>query len=408
MGSFVRFSANIFWTLLTAAVVGAQPPAPPSVTQDGVRNAANRIPPGLPGGAIAPGSLIAIEGVRLAGPKLDLRIESDGPAVRLAPLRVSDDRILAVVPPDAPIGDARLIVAHSGQQSLPYPLRIVDGSFGIFNITASDESPAFGDFSGPRMNAAITPARPGQTLTIWGTGLGKTQPEVFVADLPARVLTAKHQECCAGIEAIRFELPAATPLGCGVPVQVRTGGTTSSNIVTVPVSAGGRPCSDPAHWLLDVSGAAGRLGLITLVRAQFLEAADPAAPEAFTYDLGFASFTRQKPDRAPETALPSVGGCITFTAMIPVVRALAPPLPVKGNTGSAPVLPMEPVKPRKLDAGTILRVASAAGSRPLEPDPRRPRYYSGKFGGSMFPTFYRPGHLSVRGPGGEDVGRFDA
>ena len=52
--------------IFCAALLVAQPAAPPSVAQDGVRNAASLIPPGLPGGAIAPGSMFTIDGVRLA------------------------------------------------------------------------------------------------------------------------------------------------------------------------------------------------------------------------------------------------------------------------------------------------------------------------------------------------------
>jgi hypothetical protein len=94
--------------------------------------------------------------------------------------------------------------------------------------------------------------------------------------------------------------------------------------------------------------------------------------------------------------------------MIPLREWIAPPLPVKGQEETTALSPLEPAQVRKLDAGAGLWLQGPAGSRPLQPDPRRPRYYSGKFGGSLYPKFYKPGQYDVRGSGGPDVGKFAA
>ena len=296
------------------------------------------------------------------------------------------------MPAGAPLGEAHLTVTYSGQRSLPQTIQIVEGSFGIFTVTSDGHAPDLGPLAQPVYHTAIPTARSGQVLTIWGTGLGRTrEPEVFIGRAKARVKSADAASCCTGVEKIEFELPTPSPVGCAVPVQVRIGGSVSSNVVTIPVSADGGPGSDPGHWLPRVSSAAQRLGLVTLVRADFLEDQKPEAPEAFTYDLGFASFIRQTAEPPGDLGMPSVGGCTTYAAMIPLRQWMAPPLPVKGQEETATLSPLEPTQVRKLDAGAGLWVQGPTGSRPLQPDPRRPRYYSGKFGGSLYPKFYKPG-----------------
>ena len=49
----------------TAAILSAQTAAPPGIGQNGVVNAASRIPPTLTGGDLARGARITISGVRL-------------------------------------------------------------------------------------------------------------------------------------------------------------------------------------------------------------------------------------------------------------------------------------------------------------------------------------------------------
>ena len=155
-----------------------------------MRNAASLIPPGLPGGAIAPGSMFTIDGVRLAPAALprdgwghsglpisevEIGIEGSGTKISAVPLRISEDRIVAVMPAGAPLGEAHLTVAHSGQRSLPHTIQIVEGSFGIFTVTSDGHAPDFSALAQPVYHAAIPTARPGQALTIWGTGLGRTR-----------------------------------------------------------------------------------------------------------------------------------------------------------------------------------------------------------------------------------------
>src|SRR5207253_8114291 len=112
-------------------------------------------------------------------------------------------------------------------------------------------------------SATIT-AQPGQVITLWGTGLGPvtggdnvappagnlpTKTEVFVGGKSAAVLYSGRTPCCAGVDQIVFTVPTDTPLGCWVPVYVRTEGTGISNVVTMAIQSNGSTCSDALNPL---------------------------------------------------------------------------------------------------------------------------------------------------------------
>src|ERR1035438_4045044 len=230
-------------------LAGADTPAPPSIAPGGIVNTASRLPASLRGGAIARGARFTIPGVRL-GPATDVRgSESDPPArladvsVRVAQrdavvdaglLLVSATRIDAWIPDAAPLGDVQLTVTYQGRASEPYELTLVPSSAGFFSSeTAPEALPA------ARRKAE---AAPGDTVTLWGTGLGETAPDLFVGGQPAEAVHAATAACCKGVEQIEFRVPAGAPLGCFVPVQARTPDGRPSNAVPIAVHAPGQAC----------------------------------------------------------------------------------------------------------------------------------------------------------------------
>ena len=103
-----------------------------------------------------------------------------------------------------------------------------------------------------------------QTMILYGTGLGAglnadnvapqagnlpTKVEVFVGGQAAAMAYTGRSPCCSGLDQIVFTVPPNAPLGCWVPVQIRTSGTTVSNTTTMAISANGSPCSDPLNAL---------------------------------------------------------------------------------------------------------------------------------------------------------------
>ncbi len=204
--------------LLLPLVCLAQPPA---IDQEGVFNAASRIPPSLPGGGLAPGARIVIKGLRFEA-NSKVRISAHDAQV----LSVSPTRILALVPEPLPAGNAGLTVANGDGVSRPFAVRIVPAAFGFYS--ANDKS--------------WGPAKMERPYLLTGTGLGAVRnPAIFVAGKPARLLRAGPKPGLPGIDEIEFALPEATPSGCYVPVLARIPGGPVSNTVSIPVGE----CKDP-------------------------------------------------------------------------------------------------------------------------------------------------------------------
>ncbi|MBV9771713.1 MAG: hypothetical protein JOZ32_19235, partial [Bryobacterales bacterium] len=101
-------------------------PAPPAIRTGGIVNAASRMPPELPAGAIAQGSLFAIRVFRV-GPKNGLKIRITNKAASLETPLVSatDEEIEAVMPDNAPLGTAELTILRNGKAGQPAPVRVV-------------------------------------------------------------------------------------------------------------------------------------------------------------------------------------------------------------------------------------------------------------------------------------------
>jgi uncharacterized protein (TIGR03437 family) len=168
-----------------------------------------------------------------------------------APLiSVSSGFVRAVLPAGTPEGVGNVVVRHSGRESFPRELRVVRQDFRLYGrsqsaVLAHNIAPK-GELSA---NSYRQPARPGQLVVLWGTGLGAHSElgtvEVLVGGSPAPVHYAGPSECCPGQDQIVFEVPAGIE-GCHVPVKVKfPGGGLESNSPSLSIAAAEGPCSDP-------------------------------------------------------------------------------------------------------------------------------------------------------------------
>jgi uncharacterized protein (TIGR03437 family) len=153
-----------------------------------------------------------------------------------------------------------LTVNYSGFRSAPVAVKILENRFGFFFVRAeSQDAGIFQNFAPPsdyRLNSSTSPARPGQIVIAWGTGLGPINApdylapdggdlsvpvEVLVGDRAARVLYRGRAPGFAGVDNLYFEIPADAPCGCAVPVRANAGGL-MSNTVVLAISETGEPC----------------------------------------------------------------------------------------------------------------------------------------------------------------------
>jgi hypothetical protein len=137
-----------------------------------------------------------------------------------------------------------------------------------------------------------------------------------VGGVLATNLYSGRSPCCSGVDQIVFTVPANAPLGCYVPVQIRTAGTTLSNAVTMAIQNGGAPCSDPGNSIAPLFAKGGNVGAAILSRAMLLTDVDTSQPTDISYDTAMISF-RAAPGGAfffnSALSAPPLGTCTMYS-----------------------------------------------------------------------------------------------
>jgi uncharacterized protein (TIGR03437 family) len=431
----VRLAGLLVAGSLAAGTLGAQP----FINARGVVNTASFAAPDLPGGAIAQGSIFTILGSGL-GParpvqatSLPLGISLAGVSVRVfqgtkvvsaLPVYVSASQIHAIMPSNAPLGRVSVHISTQGGISNSAPFTVVSSSVGIFTWNALDVSapnssaifkansfgsgPAFAhneDFgTGGAQNSTAQPAVPEQAVTLWGVGLGPNigsdailpypadlpvQVEVFVGGVSAAVI-ASHRTTHPGVDNITFLVPDGAPLGCYVPVQVRTAGSTVSNTVTISISADGSACADAFNPIESYVLSGGAIGEVFAVRTSTRIDIGVDLPLNFSNDNVFALARSEQGGPwafNPLISLPPVGSCAVYNTTI-------------NQPGNSYVLGL--TQPGgTLDAGSQLSIFAPAGQVPAPLIRDDPRFYAAAILSNTPASGY-----TILAPGGADVGAF--
>src|SRR5262249_31146186 len=193
-------------------------------------------------------------------------------------------------------------------------------------------------------------------------------------------------------------VPADPPLGCWVPVTVRTGGAVSSNTVTIAVSSDGSRCSDAGNPLTQAFVNGGGLAALSLVRATTRQDVGVTAPIDVASDFVTYGFYQEHGGPfafAPFVSLPPAGTCTTFTGSRDLFANWALPAPITTI--------------RSLDAGTRFSLTGPKGTTTVT------RNVDAAALGSFLPLYSLPNQLyldpgtyTLAGSGGADVGAFRA
>jgi|YNPBryBLVA2012_1023415.scaffolds.fasta_scaffold00227_2 uncharacterized protein (TIGR03437 family) len=203
---------------VTLQVTPAPPPAPPPPVIESIVNAAGFRP-----GPLAPGSLAAIFGLRLAGGSVTAAF--DGVAARL--LYTGERQINLQVPAElAGRSSARVTVTVDGVASAPYAVALAAAAPGIFGVLNQDFS----------LNGPAAPALAGSVIQIFATGLPDDGAGVSVK-IHDRLVTAPLYAGPApgllGVQQVNAAVPADLP-------------AMSSEVVVCAAGA----CSPPAPLFL--------------------------------------------------------------------------------------------------------------------------------------------------------------
>ena len=175
---------------------------------------------------------------------------------------VYKNQINAILPSNVPVGSAQVTITYNTLTSQPATITVVKTSFGVFfqqvngvNLAIAQNVNSATDYP---LNLSGNPAKPGQIVIFWGTGLGpisgadNTAPgavgdmtsvpvTITVGGITAQRMYAGRQSQTAAVDNIYFTVPAGVPLGCQVPVVVTAGGVAANN-TNISITGDGSPC----------------------------------------------------------------------------------------------------------------------------------------------------------------------
>ena len=179
--------ALVFMTWAPALV------AQPVIGQRAIVNAGSFAPFGTPGGGIARGSVFSLFGsglgptsspalafplsTTLGGVSIKVNAPDGSASVDAIPLFVSPAQINAIMPSNAPLGMVSVVVSFNNARSNPSPVQVVSASFWrhLRDLRRRLRSGGLSDFNSATdqpVNSLAISAQPGQTVILWGTGLG--------------------------------------------------------------------------------------------------------------------------------------------------------------------------------------------------------------------------------------------
>ena len=392
-----------------------------------VVNGASYANAALSNGGIAQGSLFIIFGsnmgpASLAGaPRLPLetslagtsiRVTSGGTTVQPYMIYTLAGQVAAVMPSNTPTGAATLTLTYNGASSAPFNVQVVSSSFGIFTLNQGGSGAAvITDGNGVAITS-LNSARPGQTLILWGTGLGpvtgneagagifgdlNVPVDVLIGTSHATIVYKGRASCCVGLDQINFVVPS-NQSGCNVAVALKINNIVS-NFTTIAIS-NTATCSDPNGFppsLLQTLESRGsiNIGAVELSKTTTTSSfALPGQPATTVFDSGGGSFFRITRDRFLQTqgfggsSSVSVGGCYVTQF-------------VGGSGGGSAVL----AGYTGLDAGAQLTVNGPTGARTMPKLSQVPGTYGAQLN-SQGTTYLGNGTFTVLGDGGADVGAF--
>ena len=408
----------------------------PTITN--VTNAASNITAGLPNAGIAQGAIFTIFGSNL-GPgtisiaqnafqSTTLSGTSIGVTVNgttVAPLLyyTSATQVSALLPSNTPLGTGTIAVTYNGQVGLAAPISVVANNFGIFTPTSDGQGVGIvtnADYSlvsvmkaancgGPYTTCGA--ANPGDTLVLWGTGLGPVNGSdaagdglgVNMTDIPltlwlggvqATVLYQGRSGCCVGEDQIVFTVPANVPTGCAVPLAVQIGNEIS-NYTVLPVAPKGTricPASNSTFTSAMVQGLTTSTGKITHGEVDLWRQPDQnaqAVPSTTaSTDYGKAEFLSFTVPSAVQPFIVSMlddlppGTCAVYNSL-------------NGSNGGNSLANLA-----LIDAGPSIKVTGPNGSQTISTAVQKVTLAPG--------TFLSPGSYTITGTGGADVGSFTA
>jgi uncharacterized protein (TIGR03437 family) len=417
--------------LLCLFVAALPAESQPLIRIFGVQNAASNASASQFGRGLARGSIFVVKGARFGPPELLQAVQpypsqlpegEGGTRITITPVESgvpTDTELIytwewqaaGIVPLETPLGPADVTVSWQGETSEPTRIEILATAPALFTQGMTGYGPGviqnYNSADNQPLNSLTGPARPGQYLILWGTGLGRSGNPffgwVFEIELGGLTLTPSYTGPAPGypgLDQINVRLPddGSLPEGCYTELRIRSGLNVSPP-VTVSTAREPGACRHPMNLSLETLArldAGGRVPLANLSIWQnqfqdrdgnvYADLVSVAATELAGMTPGMT---------APDMPL----GCARVTGVFPVAV-----LRVGDFTPLPP--PLNPNLP--LDVGESLMLSGPGGSSlSLTRNPDQPA--SSRYLAERPPLgFFAPGDWTITAPGGADTGSFAA
>jgi len=232
---------------------------------------------------VAPGSLFIVAGSGLADPAAQAVLQDstqglpsalNGASITVTVGGVASHpalyyaiaaQLAAVLPSDTPLGAGTITVTYHGASSTA-PILVQPVSLGVATLIGNGTGQAIATEPDYSLVGLSHPAKPGDVITFWGSGLGASPGvsdttysavaapitvngsplQVYIGGVAAGI-QYQGRSPYPGLDQINVTVPAGVLPGCFVSVAMVSGSVqemVESNFFTIPVSAGGGACSD--------------------------------------------------------------------------------------------------------------------------------------------------------------------
>jgi uncharacterized protein (TIGR03437 family) len=363
--------------------------------------------PTYPAGLPLPTSLPAANGTSIT-------ISSGGQKIDAFMFYTSALQVQAILPSSTPVGDASVTLTYNGQTSAPFTISVVQSRVGIFTSNSQGYGSVAAQHGTDSTPVLLTKAaHPGETVVIYGTGLGPiTTPDnvapgsvqvgsnvvVTIAGEIVKPTYAGRAPSYAGEDQIDFAIPADVVTGCYVPMSVTASGQVSQDFVIPIAKSGSDVCThifglnESALATLDGGGTV-NVGLFQILVAYVAALGGPVQGAGGLFDNANASAVFNL-----YNLIPVAYGAVSYPAPLNSCVIID-----QVNTSGGFNLP-----PFNLIGGTEL-VADAVTlfiNGPSSASANILRQTTGGYVSAFIPPILGPGSWTISGNGGVDVGAF--
>jgi uncharacterized protein (TIGR03437 family) len=389
--------------------------AAPSI--NGVINAASWLPAALPNSGIAQGAMFTVTGSGLGPSTLQpapnqyplpttqglagttIQVTVGGVTETCIMLYTVASQVAAILPSATPIGTGTLTLTYQGA-SASFAIQVVAASFGTFALNEDGTGPGVLTNLLYSVITMTNAAHPGDTLVLWGAGLGAvTGNEAGAAPVQVQLDAGEVQVLVGnqlvtplyagrsnspGEDQIDFTIPAGITPGCKTTLAVIVKGVTG-NVTSIPIAPTGQTtCGDTFDALTAANlQTAVTTGSLSLGAVQLTH----VSGQDDNLTANFASFPLNSLIRSfGGTPGPSVGNCMAY------------------ETYAAKLNVTDPIQPTSLNAGSQLTLTGPGGTKII---PATSTGYYAATLATASPFFLSPGNYTVtNGAGGSGVDAF--